>query len=52
MVLGPEAESDCIALGRSDGVRLEDELASLGTDRNLVVYCEYRTGESDACEEC
>lgn len=38
VVLGPETESDCVTLGGGNGIRLEDQLASLGTNRNLVVH--------------
>lgn len=37
MVLGPEAEGDGVTLGCLDAVWLEDEIAGLGTNSDLVV---------------
>ena len=50
VVFRPEAESDCVALRRSDGVWLEYQLAGLGTDCDIVVDCEHRTDHSGSSE--
>lgn len=52
VVLGPETESDSVTLGSGDAVWLEDQLASLGSNGDLVVHCKSGASEGGSSEEC
>lgn len=48
VVLGPETESDCVALGSGDAVGHELQLAGLGSNSDLVVYCKSGASEGSS----
>lgn len=51
VVLGPEREGDSVALSGLEAVWLEDKIASLVTDNDLVIHCEGSAGHGRSSED-
>lgn len=51
VVLGPEMEGDCVTLCSGDAVGLEDQLAGLGSNGNLVVDGKSRANKGSSSEK-